>query len=118
MNVLAAFFDCSGDRNDLEVSRVYVSLRLICVPDRSLGQAADRAQQHRGLNMIGVYIGAHGPQQVVSRAQTKDMNAQVIADDRFMALSEPLRPIGGKRRSGRRILHCVALRDWALTSLW
>ena len=109
MNVLAAFFHRSGDGNNLEVSRVDVGFRLVRVTYRGLRQAANGTQQHGGLYVIRVNVGADSTEQIVPWPQTKDVACASDRSQSFVARGELRGPVGGKGGSGRRVFEDAAL---------
>src|ERR1700691_314298 len=95
VDVFAAFFDRAGDGNDFKVAGVDVRFGLVGVTDGSLRQAANSAKQHRGLNVIGVEVGADAAEKIVPGAQAKNVDAHAIGGDGFVPVGELLGPVGG-----------------------
>src|SRR5580658_9615476 len=88
VDVFAAFFDGARDGNDFEVAGVDVRFGLVGVTYGSLRQAADGAEQHGGLNVIGIDVGADAAEEVVAGAQAEHVNAQAIGGDGFVAVGD------------------------------
>src|SRR5580658_10867336 len=111
VDVFAAFFDCACDGNDFEVAGVDVGFGLVGVTDRSLGEAADGAEQLGGLDVIGADVGADAAEEVVAGAQAEDVDAQTVGGDGFVVVGELFGPVGGEGGGGRSVFERAALRD-------